>query len=170
MLAGAIDRLSDQKISGWAFNRADPDEHLSIRIEGAGSLAAIGTADAHRKDLAGLLGEGDHAFAIAVPSSLNVLDLTVIAQSKTHGSIVLQTKQEKDYNLAVKNLREEISEMSTIVQSLLDRDYGADIPRRVEAIESRLDATEVFFVRFDEMMRKLIEEQKKRRKRWLGIF
>lgn len=47
---------------------------------------------------------------------------------------------------------------------------ASSMAETVDNITSRLDAAEVFFVRLDEMMRKIIEAEKKKRKRWLGIF
>ena len=49
-------------------------------------------------------------------------------------------------------------------------DMPDDLAQRLIKLENRMESAEVFFVRIDEMMRQLVEEQKKRRKRFLGIF
>jgi hypothetical protein len=45
-----------------------------------------------------------------------------------------------------------------------------DIRKKAEALESRISDTEVFLVRMDETIRKLAQEQSKRRKRFFGLF
>lgn len=60
---GYIDRIDGTRVSGWAWNRARPDQPLGIEIRIDGRLATVVMADRFRKDLAnGGIGDGKHSF------------------------------------------------------------------------------------------------------------
>lgn len=149
MITGVVDMVAKGRVSGWAFNSEAPDEHLTVIVKGRNGFQATGAADILRPDLIGKLGDGDHSFRIEVPPLFSFDDVSV--------TVVSDNGQELSLLSASEALR-------------LDEERYAGLAQRVEGIESRLDAAEVFFVRLDEMMRKIIEAEKKKRKRWLGIF
>lgn len=70
-IAGYIDAAKGLKVSGWAWNRADPAAVLEIEVRRDGQVAARGRADKFRADLekAGV-GDGRHAFEIALETPI----------------------------------------------------------------------------------------------------
>lgn len=189
MLTGRVDTLTNFKLTGWAFNTEAPGEHLIIRVNYGVQVVATGVANIMREDLPKSgIGAGDHAFKIDMPHNFtSVNGLMVIAQSQKHGEIALPiaTNDErtldalfntfsKRYEKALVLLKEEVDGF----KERLDEHGGVeelpdmpdDLAQRLIKLENRMDSAEVFFVRIDEMMRQLVEEQKKRRKRFLGIF
>lgn len=143
MIKGFVDIASSGRVSGWAFDDANPSEHLMIIVNGRGGRIVAGKADILRPDLAGIAGNGDHSFRFEISPNLQDGDIQVRATSAGGDDVVLL-------------------EMRDTIAGTLES--------RVAAIEARLDASEVFLMRLDEMLRKIIEADKKKRKRWLGIF
>src|SRR3954454_18001085 len=72
-LEGAIDRIEDGWILGWASNREYPSERLCLRVRLDGRQVAALTADMYRADLehAGK-GDGRHAFEVELPRDFSV--------------------------------------------------------------------------------------------------
>lgn len=70
-IAGYIDAVKGLKVSGWAWNRAEPAAILEIEIRRDGKAAALGRADKFRTDLekAGV-GDGRHAFEITLETPI----------------------------------------------------------------------------------------------------
>lgn len=70
-IAGYIDAAKGLKVSGWAWNRADPAAALEIEIRRDGKVAGLGRADKFRADLekAGV-GDGRHAFEILLETPI----------------------------------------------------------------------------------------------------
>ncbi len=70
-IAGYIDAAKGLKVSGWAWNRADPAAVLEIEIRRDGEVAARGRADKFRADLekAGV-GDGRHAFEVMLETPI----------------------------------------------------------------------------------------------------
>ncbi|MDB5524668.1 MAG: hypothetical protein JWM58_2431 [Rhizobium sp.] len=192
MLLGRVDELKSGKIFGWAYNPDNPSEHVVIRINHGNQVVASGVANIVRPDLpdAGI-GDGDHAFEILLPPNISSFHgLTIMAQSQRSGEVALQiatnddrridelfsifSKNYEDALVAIKDKLDALdvrySDLEKIdetpVQSLPE-----EISDRLNRLEIRMESAEVFFVRIDELTRKLAEEQKKRkRKRFLGIF
>lgn len=70
---GAIDRIYDHRVTGWAWDRSVPDGRVEVEITVDGVAVARGSADRLREDLAtNGVGDGRHAFDIAVEQSLPV--------------------------------------------------------------------------------------------------
>ncbi|MBX3516875.1 MAG: hypothetical protein KF815_08035 [Rhodospirillales bacterium] len=70
-ISGYIDAAKGLKVSGWAWNRADPTAVLEIEIRRDGQVAARGRADKFRADLekAGV-GDGRHAFEVMLETPI----------------------------------------------------------------------------------------------------
>lgn len=69
-LMGHIDRC-DEKIEGWIFNPAQPGERVSFDVFLGDLLLASGVADQPRRDLVDAkIGDGSHAFSVAIPAFL----------------------------------------------------------------------------------------------------
>lgn len=195
MLTGRADELVDGKLVGWAFNEDNPDEHLVIRVMYGQQVVGSGVANIERVDLVDAeIGKGDHAFHVVLAPHITSLDgLMVIAQSVRSGEAPLPIASSDDrkidtllhafgeqYDAAIQQLKEEIDSLSEQVAEQIEAhqarpatsvDLPDNVADRLIAIESRLDATEVFIMRIDESLRKLTAEMSpKKRKRLFGIF
>jgi len=191
MLIGRVDDLTNFILKGWAFNKEAPGEHLIIRVNYGTQIVATGIANILRPDLPKSgIGAGDHAFKIDLPPNItSITGLMVIAQSQKHGEIALPiaTNDErtmdalfnafaKRYDSALVLLKQEMDGLKESVEDRgSPRDPGEisipdDLAERLVRLENRMESAEVFFVRIDEMMRQLVADKKKRRKRFLGIF
>jgi hypothetical protein len=195
MLIGNVDGLIDGVISGWAFNEEEPDEHLIIRIMRGKQVIASGVANIMRKDLpdAGI-GNGDHAFRIPAPESVKALNgLMIIAQSVSSGEapLPITTDDEREleqtfitfaqrYEGVLVSFREEIDALGERMDAIDDQfeaqsskaqtNLPDELAERLQKLESRMDSAEVFFMRIDQAVRQLVDEQKTKRKRFLGLF
>jgi hypothetical protein len=70
---GAIDRIYDHRVTGWAWDRSTPGEAIEIEVMVDGAVVARGRADRLRDDLANSgVGDGRHAFDIRVEGALPV--------------------------------------------------------------------------------------------------
>ena len=192
MLIGRVDELQNGKIYGWAFNEEQPTEHLIIRIMRGPQVIASGVANIMRPDLpAAGIGDGDHAFQVEVPANITSFEgLMIIAQSQKFGELPLPIANSderrvdelfsalsKDYEEALIALKEELDAVKERCETLETKGKGAgltalpeDLSQRLIRLETRMDAAEVFFIRIDEAVRKLVDEKKVKKKRFLGLF
>lgn len=191
MLIGRVDDLTNFTLTGWAYNKEAPGEHLIIRVNYGTQIVATGVANILRPDLPKSgIGAGDHAFKIDLPPNItSITGLMVIAQSQKHGEIALPiaTNDErtvdalfnafaKRYDSALVLLKQEMDGLKEKVEErgspgeLGEMSIPNDLAERLVRLENRMESAEVFFVRIDEMMRQLVAEKKNRRKRFLGIF
>jgi hypothetical protein len=68
---GAVERLDCDQISGWAWDRSQPDTPISVDIYDGDNLLATVPADALREDLRSAgYGDGNHGFVHVIPTSL----------------------------------------------------------------------------------------------------
>jgi len=193
MLMGRVDELQNGKFYGWAFNEDQPEEHLVIRIMRGAQVIATGVANIERRDLKeGGVGNGDHAFEIAAPPNVvSFQGLMIIAQSQRAGEIPLPIATNDDrrfdemfaayaeqYGETLVGFKKEIDALkkrcdaleSDATEAGSPTELPVDLAERLIKLESRLDSTEVFIVRIDEMLRQLMEEQKKKTKKRFGLF
>jgi hypothetical protein len=194
MLIGRVDELQNGNIYGWAFNAEQPGEHLLIRVMRGPQVIASGVANMMRPDLpeAGV-GDGDHAFQIPIPPNITSFQgLMIIAQSQKAGEIPLPiaTNDERKFDemfetfsaryedvlLAFKEEVDAVKARCTALEAeqqasgMLPVELPADLSQRLSRLEARMEAAEIFFVRIDETVRKLMEGKGGKRKRFLGIF
>lgn len=110
--------------------------------------------------------------------------VTIVAKSPKYGEIGIAVAAVEDnlwkriLDMLLKQSDDQVTQMKGDLTEILARldklevlvgsSGGAE--SRLAALESRLDAAEVFFVRIDEAVRRLGGESKKRRRRFLGIF
>jgi hypothetical protein len=187
MLSGISDLFENQKIYGWAFNSDDPDEHLKINVKVGDNVVAEGLANVFRKDLPGAgVGDGHHAFVITLPSQVTSLrGLSIVAQSASSGNLVLpiETEEDRRINRAISEwsgrydaiLRQLQLSLRTLEargegsQGELARSLG-ELSARVDDWEHRMEATEIFLMRIDNMLTSITAELGKKKKRFWGIF
>jgi hypothetical protein len=194
MLIGRVDELQNGKIYGWAFNEDQPNEHLVIRVMRGAQVVATGVANIVRRDLAeGELGDGDHAFEIPTPPNVvSFQGLMIIAQSQRSGELPLPVANNEErrfdemfsmfserYEQTLAAFKVEIDDFRTRCDAMettaapgkSPTELPDDLAQRLIKLEARMDASEVFFIRIDEMVKKLVDQSKKGgRKRFLGIF
>jgi hypothetical protein len=194
MLTGRVDELVDGLIFGWAFNDEQPNEHLVIRVMRGPQVIASGVANIMRRDLpdAGI-GDGDHAFRINVPPNITSFQgLMIIAQSQKSGEMPLPiaTNDERRfdemftafsarYEEVLVRFKDEMDGIKARCRALENAQQAvpthsaelpADLEDRLNRLEARMEAAEVFFVRIDEAVRRLVEGKAGKRKRFLGLF
>lgn len=189
MLTGRVDDFQNGKIFGWAFNSDNTDEHLLIRISFGSQVVASGVANLVRPDLpdAGV-GKGDHAFEILMPPHIvSLKGLVAMAQSSRHGDAVLPIASNDErhmddlfqvfsdrYDDALHMLKAEIDKVRTEFEAARETEtppLPQAIESRLVALESRMEASEIFLMRIDELLRKqsmVLERQKT--KGWFRLF
>ena len=187
MILGRVDKVENHRVFGWAADDADYSEHLSIEVVRNGSIIAHGTADLLRADLkSGGFGEGDHAFEIELPHEEPLTGFEVRANSSHNSSILAFADAEEHkfselYDILVARYDTLFATMAKRSQAFerefrgsLNEEIGERTGRIVETLQNfnaRLETAEVTLLRIDEMVRRLVEENaKKRRKRFLGLF
>lgn len=192
MLIGRVDDFSNSNLTGWAFNKEAPGEHVIIRVNFGTQIVATGIANILRPDLPKSgIGAGDHAFRIELPPNItSVNGLMVIAQSQKHGEIALPIATNDQRTLdalfnsfakrydntlgifkqEIDSIKERLEDIGPAGEALEMPDLPDDLAQRLVRLENRMESAEVFFVRIDQMMRQLVDEKKKARKRFLGIF
>ncbi len=70
-VGGALDRVYDRRVTGWAWDRRAPTEPIEVEVTLDGAPIARGRADRLREDLAqNGVGNGHHAFDIRVEHAL----------------------------------------------------------------------------------------------------
>jgi hypothetical protein len=186
MLIGNIDAFERGKLFGWAFNPQDTSEHLAIRVQAGKEVVAEGIAKLVRPDLPGAgVGAGDHAFELALPSSIKSLDgLVITARSARHGELELSALPNDNqqlnavlqiytsrYNSALQILKAQLDEAREQIEQFkldgiqIEASVPSDVDTRLNGLESRVDSIEVFLLRIDESLRALAEAQRPQR-RW----
>lgn len=81
---GRVDAVDMGRIFGWAFDPMAPDQRLTIRVLLDGKVIAEAVADRNRPDLRrNGIGDGKHAFEIALPDPLHsrANDVVVMARN-----------------------------------------------------------------------------------------
>lgn len=173
MIVGQVDTLANGKVYGWAFNSDNQAERLQISIARGAQTLAAGMADLFREDLpdAGI-GDGKHAFAIAVPPDITSLQgLSIAARSSTAGETALPiaTSEEQRLDELFQGFSQRyddlLVDMKDEIESMRRRgddgagnvELRAEFEARLAKVEKRLEDFEVFILRLDEITRKLQE-------------
>ena len=79
---GRVDAIDQGRVFGWAFDPAEPQRRVAIRVILDGKTIAEAAADRDRPDLLrNGIGDGKHAFEIALPepAASRASDLVVVA-------------------------------------------------------------------------------------------
>ena len=79
---GRVDAIDQGRVFGWAFDPAEPQRRVAIRVILDGKTIAEAAADRDRPDLRrNGIGDGKHAFEIALPepAASRASDLVVVA-------------------------------------------------------------------------------------------
>jgi hypothetical protein len=70
-IGGSLELVDADKISGWAWNRADPSTRVAVEVYVDGVYSGWARADKHRADLTDAgIGDGRHAYLIRSPDVL----------------------------------------------------------------------------------------------------
>jgi hypothetical protein len=187
MILGRVDKVGNHRVFGWAADDRDFSECLSIEIVQDGSVVARGSADRFRADLkSGGFGEGDHAFEIDLPPDQPLTGFEVRAIG-THSNATLEFADAEEhkfselYDILVARYDTLFAAMAQRSQAF-EREFRGSLNQQIEErtgrisetlqdFNARLDTAEVSLLRIDEMVRRLVENNaKKRRKRFFGLF
>jgi hypothetical protein len=182
-IVGRVDRIDDRTVFGWAMEDQDPAEHVAIEILTGDTIVARGVADRIRPDLASArMGSGDHAFEIELPSGIDTSTLSVQARSNTgvRALEIAGTDEHKFSELYDIVVARYDALFATMVQRSqgFERTFNASmsqtfdehkgrVDRMLQEFNSRLETAEVTLMRLDEMVRRLIVENEKRKRRRL---
>ncbi|MDQ0138274.1 hypothetical protein J2T08_006219 [Neorhizobium galegae] len=93
---GRVDAVDMGRIFGWAFDPMAPDQRLTIRVLLDGKVIAEAVADRNRPDLRrNGIGDGKHAFEIALPDPLHsrANDVVVMARNGAGSEQALRVPQ-----------------------------------------------------------------------------
>ena len=174
-LEGYVDALDGGRLFGWAWDRLHPQERLRIEISVDGSVVAEATADQARPDLrAGGIGDGQHAFEVAVPEGASPI---VAAVSSTGERIELKMRGPEEQGAETLVLLRQVAGAIDLLgrgqrrlgAALNERDKAApaetedlhklmaDLAATQRELQKQQDCIEVFLVRFDGLLRELTE-------------
>ena len=118
-VSGAIDRIYDHRVTGWAWDRGLPGEAMEIEIMVDGAMVARGSADRLRDDLANSgVGDGRHAFDIRVETALPISEKHRVA------AVAIDPRRARRVSLVNR-------EAPAVVPALAAVAVGADEPQPV---------------------------------------
>lgn len=168
-VTGCIDAIAGDRVFGWVWDPQQPAARIAIRIEAEGELVATGFADQPREDLAANgIGDGAHAFEIAVAKAIAPEKIGVIAVSPTTGENIELTQRAAEGSPEAGGAGEELrSAVHALyrsqrfahgkVQSLIDTVEGLRKEMTAKArdgtVASRLETLEVAVARVDGLLR-----------------
>lgn len=87
-IQGFIERIEPQRVSGWAWDKLEPEIFLEIEIVLDGKILATTRADRFREDLRSATGDGRHAFQAFLDDPLSEQmkgAITAVARSRHDG-------------------------------------------------------------------------------------
>jgi len=200
-IQGYIDAIEPDRVFGWAWNTTDPSERLTIEIRQGAELIVRLEANLPRPDLvANGIGDGRYAFVANIPA-IGEIDraapITVIASTSDAASsvelkrqnvapapasvsaVVLGEIRARDQRLQgqIKRLVSVAKERGGLDQSLNERVVQSldKLDEALPAIDHRLEAMEVFQLRFDTILqgydkRLAVVEQKSHRRQPLLLW
>jgi hypothetical protein len=187
MIIGRVDKVGNDRAFGWAAEDGNFSEHVLIEIWHDGAVVASGIADRLRADLKeGGFGEGDHAFEVDLPEGQLAEGIEVRATSSLSSAVLEfadanEHKFSELYDILVSRYDTLFAAMARRSQAF-EGEFRQSLNKLVEerndrvldtlqSFDERLQTAEVSLMRIDEMVRRLIEQNsKKRRKLFLGIF
>lgn len=88
-VSGYVDAITAGRAFGWAWDAEHPSARIAIRLESEGAVIGEGLADRLRVDLkSNGIGDGAHAFELAIADGVPVDGLRVIALCPATGQAV----------------------------------------------------------------------------------
>lgn len=166
-VAGYIDAVTGNRIFGWAWDRERPDARIAIRLEHKGEIIATVAADRPREDLAANgIGDGAHAFEVALPEGVPASEVRVVAVCPASGRVLPLTSKDAPRRSApetkhmleavVRSQRQLARQVAAVADRLPDGDSGG-MPAEIAA---RLAELEVAVTRIDASLAALAAGQK----------
>ncbi|WP_368413276.1 hypothetical protein [Dongia sp.] len=177
-IQGYIDAIEPDRVYGWAWNTTDPSERLTIEIHQGAELIVRLEANQPRPDLvANGIGDGRYAFVANIPA-IGEIDraapITVVASTSDSMSAVELKRQHAVPSPASVNavvlgeirardqrLQGQIKQLVTVAKERggLDQNLNERVVQSLDkldealpAIDRRLEAMEVFQLRFDTIL------------------
>ncbi|MBK8160885.1 MAG: hypothetical protein IPK59_19690 [Rhodospirillaceae bacterium] len=177
-IQGYIDAIEPDRVFGWAWNTVDPSERLTIEIRQGTELIVRLEANQPRPDLvANGIGDGRYAFVANIPAigeidraaPISVIASTTDSMSSVElkrqnaapspssvSAVVLGEIRARDQRLQgqIKQLVTVAKERGGLDQNLNERVVQSldKLDESLPAIDRRLEAMEVFQLRFDTIL------------------
>jgi hypothetical protein len=183
-IQGLVDNVTQDRLYGWAWNAARPEDRLGIELRVKDETVATATADRTRPDLARAgIGDGRHAFEIPLQPawSKQVSDMVVVARAADGAEAPLAIRMrraELDPNGALQRVLEATAtahrqlreEMERIAARLPSEDPAREETLRQladgqAALAERLDQLSVWLVRLDTKLAELPDRHATLRRR-----
>ncbi len=110
---GLIDQITDNLVSGWCYDKSNPEKKHLIHIYADDLLIATGMANLFRSDLLNAgMGEGFNGFKIELPFNLDIKDKQVKLSAKTSDGIYLHGTFDYTHNPPKTLINKEKSKVS----------------------------------------------------------
>lgn len=187
MILGRVDKIHSHAIFGWAMDDERPEEHVAIEVVADDVVVAQGIAEKHRPDLKSAgFGDGDHAFEIEIPADLKASDLRVQARSSLATSPLEVADAEEHkfselydilvarYDALFASMVQRSQTYERLFNESLNKTFDErrrEVDEKLADFNDRLETAEVSLLRIDEMVRRLVQESaRKKRKRFFGLF
>jgi hypothetical protein len=178
-IQGAVDNVGAEKIYGWAWHPARPDDRLQIEARLAGRTAVTARADFARPDLAKFgIGDGNHAFELRLTRECvqrkAELSIVAVAGDGTEKALTFRIKRtpaiaaaetRRDVQALAVEQRELRDEMRAAITRLARAPRGGDAAAAgqvatVQAkLEERLGTLDLWLTRLDGRLAALAEAQ-----------
>ncbi|WP_104666280.1 hypothetical protein [Ensifer adhaerens] len=142
-LKGRVDAIDQGRVFGWAFDPETPEKRLAIRVLLDGKVIAEALADRNRPDLKrNGIGDGNHAFEIALPEMANARagELVVLAATDKGGELPLRVPK-PDEQAAEALIAAPLAKVLDKLDVLMAAQRQLQVSQR-SALRSKLDGAE----------------------------
>lgn len=186
-LDGYIDTVADGRLYGWAWDRERPGDRLEVQVKRGDAVLVKGPADRPRSDLAASgIGDGGHAFELALPDGTDINSISVVVVSPTTGDVsalrLRQVPQLDDVPEELQRVTATVHSLSVVqkqtagaileaLKEIRDSRRGpgaaqlaaleeavAQIAAGQQSLQKRFETVEVFLLRFDTLLRQFDEK------------
>ena len=146
-----IDNATADRLYGWAWNSAEPDQRLAVELRLADETVATTTADLARPDLAGNgIGDGCHAFEFALKREWIARrgELSAVVRCEDGAEVPVAVRVRRPDDAQVSTRLQRAVEGLAAEQAALRKELDAR-PGAAAALEARLHQLELWVARLD---------------------
>jgi hypothetical protein len=146
-----IDNATADRLYGWAWNAAEPDQRLTVELRLGDTPVATTTADLARPDLAGNgIGDGCHAFEFPLrPEWVQRRgELSAVVRCGGGAEVPVAVRVRRPDDVQVSTRLQRALENLAAEQAALRKEFAAG-PDGAAALGERLDQLELWVARLD---------------------